>query len=63
LDLYIVNDKILRELRPDVKVKRIRELKNVEKLPRILCMEWLNPFLTAGHRVPEMVEIAWGKMV
>jgi iron complex transport system substrate-binding protein len=42
------------------RVKQIKEVKNVEKLPRILCLEWLDPFFTAGHWVPEMVEIAGG---
>jgi iron complex transport system substrate-binding protein len=42
------------------RVKRIREVKNIEKLQRILCLEWLDPFFTAGHWVPEMVEIAGG---
>ena len=42
------------------RVKRIREVTTVEKLPRILCLEWLDPFFTAGHWVPEMVEIAGG---
>ncbi|MGC2685404.1 MAG: cobalamin-binding protein [Candidatus Nitrosopolaris sp.] len=28
--------------------------------PRILCIEWINPFFTAGHWIPQMVEIAGG---
>ena len=28
--------------------------------PRVFCMEWMNPFYSAGHWVPEMVEIAGG---
>jgi iron complex transport system substrate-binding protein len=28
--------------------------------PKILCLEWINPFFTAGHWVPQMVEIAGG---
>ncbi|HZA08363.1 MAG TPA: cobalamin-binding protein [Nitrososphaeraceae archaeon] len=28
--------------------------------PKVLCLEWINPFFTAGHWVPEMVEIAGG---
>ena len=42
------------------KIKKITEVKKVEKLPRILCLEWIDPFFTAGHWVPEMVEIAGG---
>ena len=41
-------------------IKKITELKNKESLPKILCLEWLDPFFTAGHWVPEMVEIAGG---
>ena len=28
--------------------------------PRILCIEWIDPFFTAGHWIPQMVEIAGG---
>ncbi len=50
----ILEDKINR-------IKKITELKtNKEVLLKILCLEWLDPFFTAGHWVPEMVEIAGG---
>jgi iron complex transport system substrate-binding protein len=42
------------------RIKKITELKNAENLSRILCLEWLDPFFTSGHWVPEMVEIAGG---
>ena len=43
------------------RIKKNSELKtNKENLPRIVCLEWLDPFFTAGHWVPEMVEIAGG---
>ena len=29
--------------------------------PRVLALEWIEPFFTSGHWVPEMVEIAGGK--
>jgi iron complex transport system substrate-binding protein len=52
---------LVRKLEDKIdRVKRIIEVKNLEKLPRILCLEWLDPFFTAGHWVPEMVEIAGG---
>ena len=35
--------------------------KNFESKPRVLAIEWLEPFFTSGHWVPEMVEIAGGK--
>jgi iron complex transport system substrate-binding protein len=43
------------------RIKKITEFKtNKEDLPKILCLEWMDPFFTAGHWVPEMVEIAGG---
>ena len=49
----LLEDKINR-------IKKITELKNKKDLPKILCLEWLDPFFTSGHWVPEMVEIAGG---
>src|SRR5262249_48929393 len=28
--------------------------------PRVFCLEWVDPYYTSGHWVPEMVEIAGG---
>jgi iron complex transport system substrate-binding protein len=42
------------------RIKKFAKLKNKNDLPNILCLEWVNPFFTAGHWVPEMVEIAGG---
>jgi iron complex transport system substrate-binding protein len=33
--------------------------KNNDK-PKVLCLEWVDPFFIAGHWVPQMVEIAGG---
>ena len=42
--------------------KRIDYIKNIPKIsrPKVLCIEWLDPLFTAGHWVPQMVEIAGG---
>lgn len=42
--------------------KRIAYIKNKPKksTPKVLCIEWLDPFFTAGHWIPKMVEIAGG---
>ncbi len=42
--------------------KRIDTVKNMkmENLPRVLCIEWLDPLFTAGHWVPQMVEYSGG---
>jgi iron complex transport system substrate-binding protein len=41
-------------------IQKITEMKNNRKLQRVFCLEWIDPFFTAGHWVPEMVEIAGG---
>jgi iron complex transport system substrate-binding protein len=42
-------------------IKKVTELKNKNKdRLKVLCLEWIDPFFTAGHWVPEMVEIAGG---
>jgi len=33
---------------------------NNNNKPNVLCLEWIDPFFTAGHWVPQMVEIAGG---
>ena len=44
-------------------VKRIEHVKtnSSTKKPRVLAIEWLEPFFSAGHWIPEMIEIAGGK--
>ena len=41
-------------------VQKVTKVKDNTTLQRVLCLEWINPFFTAGHWVPEMVEIAGG---
>ena len=42
--------------------KRIQNIKNFQNKikPKILAIEWIEPFFTAGHWVPEMIEHAGG---
>ena len=42
--------------------ERIQNIKNVKnKIDiRVLVIEWIDPFFTAGHWIPEMIEIAGG---
>ena len=42
--------------------RRIDYVKNNPKFstPKVLCIEWLDPLFTAGHWVPQMVELAGG---
>lgn len=37
--------------------------KAAEILPRVACLEWLDPLYTAGHWVPELVELSGGRDV
>jgi iron complex transport system substrate-binding protein len=45
------------DLRARIKVIQYRQ-KIVQ--PQVLCIEWLDPLFTAGHWVPQMVELAGG---
>ena len=42
------------------KIQKIKEV-NFEKRPKVVAIEWVNPFFTSGHWVPEMIEIAGGE--
>lgn len=50
------------KLRASLK-KRIEYVKNhtFNKKPKVLAIEWIKPFFTSGHWVPEMIEIAGGQ--
>ena len=41
---------------------RIEKIKNrkINNTPQTVAIEWVNPFFTAGHWVPEMIEISGG---
>ena len=41
------------------RIKAINDTPKISK-PKVLCIEWLDPLFTAGHWVPQMVEIAGG---
>lgn len=41
------------------RIKYIQDNVNNE-MPKVLAIEWLEPFFTAGHWIPEMIEIAGG---
>ena len=36
------------------------QTKSKKSRPKVLCVEWLDPLFTAGHWVPQMVEMAGG---
>lgn len=41
------------------RIQKIRESTN-SKRQKVLAIEWIDPFFTAGHWVPEMIDIAGG---
>jgi iron complex transport system substrate-binding protein len=41
------------------RIQNVKKIKNNNK-PKVLAIEWIEPFFTAGHWIPEMVEIAGG---
>ena len=51
-----------REIKNELS-KRIDHVKthSESKKPRVLAIEWLEPFFSAGHWIPEMIEIAGGR--
>jgi iron complex transport system substrate-binding protein len=49
--------KIKKEL--EQRVEKIKSRKK-DVAPRVVAIEWVNPFFTAGHWVPEMIEISGG---
>jgi iron complex transport system substrate-binding protein len=42
------------------RLQKTGELVRNEPRPRVLCLEWTDPYYCCGHWVPEMVEIAGG---
>ena len=42
--------------------RRIQHIQNSEKkpMPKVLAIEWIEPFFTAGHWIPQMIEFAGG---
>lgn len=42
--------------------KRIQNVKTIhnDERPKVLALEWIEPFFTAGHWIPEIIQIAGG---
>ena len=44
-----------------IRIERVREQARLaDSRPRVACIEWLEPIYSAGHWMPEMVELAGG---
>src|SRR5487761_24420 len=52
--------KLINSLRARVEAVRAKT-RSLEKRPRVLCMEWVNPPYCGGHWMKELVEIAGGR--
>lgn len=50
------------KIRLDLKsrILKVKNLQHKEK-PKVIALEWIEPFFTAGHWIPEMIEIAGGE--
>ena len=58
------NDAALEKVQElNARLQRVRERVRDRERPRVYAMEWLDPPFSAGHWVPEMVEIAGGHEV
>jgi iron complex transport system substrate-binding protein len=44
----------------EARVSRVRNAARLERPPRVLCLEWLDPLFQGGHWIPEMVGFAGG---
>ena len=42
------------------RINKIKDVK-ISKRPKVLAIEWINPFFTSGHWIPEMIEISGGE--
>lgn len=62
VDRRMEASKIASSLRHEVESVREKAEKASDR-PKVACIEWVNPFILAGHWVPEMVEIAGGSSV
>lgn len=45
------------------RLDRVAEAVAGDELPRVACLEWLDPIFVGGHWVPQMIELAGGEDV
>ena len=43
----------------NIRIKNVND-RQIQKKPEVLCIEWIKPFFTAGHWIPEMIEYSGG---
>lgn len=62
LNAVKAGDELLEELQERVDIIQ-HKLRFIEKKPTVACIEWLEPLMTSGNWVPELVAIAGGTPV
>lgn len=62
LNAVKAGDELLEELQERVNIIQ-HKLRFIEKKPTVVCIEWLEPLMTSGNWVPELVTIAGGTPV
>ena len=69
-DINLVGNKLNKKVESDFLVKNIKnEINKIKvktsnsKIKNVLCIEWIEPIMTAGNWIPELVKFAGGKSV
>lgn len=60
--LSINVDEYLEELNDRIEIVK-HKVKFVKHRPEIVCIEWIEPLMTAGHWTPQLIDFAGGKAV
>ena len=59
LELFDKLESRIHQIQTALKLSHRNE--TAQTTPRVLCLDWMNPFYLAGHWVPDMVNVAGGK--
>lgn len=59
LELFDKLESRIHQIQTALKLAHRNE--TAQTTPRVLCLDWMNPFYLAGHWVPDMVNVAGGK--
>ena len=69
-DINLVGNKLNKKVESDFLVKNIKnEINKIKvktsnsKIKNVLCIEWIEPIMTAGNWIPQLVKFAGGKNV
>ena len=69
-DINLVGNKLNKKAESDFLVKNIKnEINKIKvktsnsKIKNVLCIEWIEPIMTAGNWIPQLVKFAGGKSV